>query len=236
MQVERVTRIVAGSRKNPARASRTVARRSQGNPAHLLSLGWVANPKGGRTMAKKRNSKKAKRNTTGTRVIVMGPRKNGKKGKRNSHRRRGSRNPAFFGSSTTPMQMTQYVVAGLVGVTVNRVAIPLMPASITSNNWAASLTAFVIAGAEWWLVGMVDKNLGSAVGFGALMNAATYAMNAFIPSVGSQIGLRGVGRRGTGDFVDGAFTVPQNPVVTSGVAGNGPSIRSAYPSAYALAA
>ena len=180
-------------------------------------------------------SRNRKRNP-GTKIIVVGKR-NGR-GRKNGgvvgHRRRRP-NPTFFGASVTPMQMGQYVLGGLVGVTINRVVLPLMPAAVTGSNLAATLTAFAIAGVEWWAASMIDKGFGAAVGFGALMNAATYGLNSFVPSIGGQIGLQGL-RRGTGDFVPGRFAVPQNPILDAGVSGNGMAARSAYPAAYALAA
>ncbi len=172
-----------------------------------------------------RRSTKRKGNTT--RIIMMAPKKN--KGRRN--RRRG--NPIFFGANVTPVQMGQYVLGGLIGVTVNRVVMPMLPSALTSSNAFATLTAFGLALIEWWAASFIDKSFGAAVGFGALMNAANVGLNAFIPSVGSTIGLSG---RGTGDFVPARFTVPQNPILDAGTAGSGSSQRSAYPSAYALAA
>jgi hypothetical protein len=172
-----------------------------------------------------RQSTKRKGNTT--RIIMMAPKKN--KGRRNG--RRG--NPVFFGANVTPIQMGQYVLGGLIGVTVNRVVLPMLPSALTGSNAFATLTAFGLALLEWWAASLIDKSFGAAVGFGALMNAANVGLNAFIPSVGSTIGLSG---RGTGDFVPARFTVPQNPILDAGTAGNGPAMRSAYPSAYAMAA
>ena len=208
----------------------------------MLTLGWI-NPHKRRTAmarkAKKKNSHRARSTSTSvarrstkrkgntTRIIMMAPKKN--KGRRN--RRRG--NPVFFGANVTPMQMGQYVLGGLIGVTVNRVVLPMLPAALTASNAFATLSAFGLALLEWWAASLIDKSFGAAVGFGALMNAANVGLNAFIPSVGSTIGLSG---RGTGDFVPARFTVPQNPILDAGTAGNGPSMRSAYPAAYAMAA
>lgn len=166
----------------------------------------------------------------GTKVVFISPKSN--KGKMNGHRPR-SRNPTFFGSNITPIQMGQYVLGGLIGVTVNRVALPMMPAALTSSNAFATLTAFGLAALEWWAASFISKDFGAAVGFGALMNAATQGLNAFVPSVGTTIGLSG---RGAGDFVPGKYSVPQNPILDAGVSGTGSAMRSAYPAAYALAA
>lgn len=169
-----------------------------------------------------------------TKIVVIGPRSKSNKGK-GGHRPRGSRNPHFFGQNITPMQMGQYILGGLIGVTVNRVVLPLLPQQLIGTNIGASLTAFALAAGEWWLASMFDKNFGAAVGFGALMNASSQALNAFVPTVGSTLSLSGV-RRGVNDFVPAMFTVPQNPILDAGTAGTGVSMRSAYPAAYALAA
>jgi hypothetical protein len=165
----------------------------------------------------------------GTKVVFISPKQN----KGGVTHRKKSRNPTFFGSNATPIQMGQYVLGGLIGVTVNRVVLPMLPAALTSSNTFATLSAFGLAALEWWAASFISKDFGAAVGFGALMNAATQGLNAFVPSVGTTIGLSG---RGTGEFVPAKFAVPQNPISDAGVAGVGASMRSAYPAAYALAA
>lgn len=242
MELQRVTKVVTGARQNPYARAR--ARRS-GNPMHMLTLGWVNPHKERRTVVAAKAKKKAKRNSprahhsvahrsakrsrpNTTRIIMMAPKKNG--GRRG---RRRSSNPMFFGSMVSPIQMGQYVLGGLIGVTVNRVVLPMLPAALTSSNMFATLTAFGLALVEWWAASFIDKSFGAAVGFGALMNAASQGLNAFVPSVGSTIGLSG---RGVGDFVPGKFAVPQNPVLDAGTPGGGPAMRSAYPMAYGMAA
>lgn len=194
----------------------------------------------GRSAARKSNGqykKKGRASNPGTKVIVIGPKQasNRKKPKSNPHRPR--RNPDFFGSNIKPIQIGQYVLGGLVGVTVNRLLLPIVAQAVptlASNNALATLTAFGVAALEWWAASYIDKSFGAAVGFGAMMNAATQGLNAFIPSVGTVIGLSG--RRGQGDMVPARYTVPQNPILDAGVSGGGMSMRSAYPAAYALAA
>lgn len=209
---------------------------------HLLTLGPLnpkktrrsavaskARPKrkSGQSAAARNHKKKsvAKRNSP---TFVMMPQKNRKKGKRN---------PVFFGTSVSPAKMAMLVGGGLVGVAVNRMVLPMLPATVTGNNIAATAAAVAIAAAEWWAFSFLDKEFGAAAGFGGLMNAGSQALNAFIPSVGSVVALRG-GRRGVADLVPGGFTIPENPFsgVTSSVADNGAAMRSAYPAAYALAA
>lgn len=158
--------------------------------------------------AKKRNS--ARRKTSVTKRPMFA------KNRKSNHRRRNGRrrNPAFFGASVTPVKMAEYVAAGLVGVTINRAIVAALPASITSNNIFATLAAGAIAIAQWWLGSMASHDLGSAFGFGGLMNAANTALNTFIPSVGSVVSLSG---RGTGDFVPATFTIPPQPAGIGGL-------------------
>jgi hypothetical protein len=159
--------------------------------------------------AKKRNG--ARRKTS----VIKRPHYFAKKSKSN-HRRRKSRNPAFFGASVTPVKMAEYVAAGLVGNAVNRAIVAALPASVTGNNIFATAAAVGIAIAQWWLGSMASKDLGSAFGFGGMMNAASTALNTFIPSVGSYVSLNGMGR--VGDFVPATFTIPPQPSGIGGLA------------------
>ena len=134
----------------------------------------------------------------------------------NGHRRRTTkRNPQFFGTHVPPVRLTEYVVAGLVGVAVNRAVVAALPSTFTSSNLYATLAAFAVALAQWWGGSMLSKDLGSAFGFGGLMNASSQALNAFIPSVGSVVSLSGY--RGTGDFVPATFTIPPQPAGIGGL-------------------
>jgi hypothetical protein len=132
-----------------------------------------------------------------------------------NHRRRKARNPHFFGSQVSPVKMGEYVAAGLVGLAINRAIVAALPASITSNNIFATLAAAGIGLAQWWLGSMASKDLGSAFGFGGLLNAGSTALNTFIPSVGSYVSLSGT--RGTGDFVPATFTIPPQPAGIGGL-------------------
>ncbi len=177
------------------------------------------------------NRRRSGRNP-GTRVVVIAPKS------KNAKRRYGMRrNPTFFGQSVSIAKMGEYIAGGLIGVTVNRVVLPLLPAQVTGNNIFATVAAFAIALAEWWAASWIDRDFGAAVGFGGLMNAGSQALNAFIPQVGSVISLSGP-RRGVGDFVPGMFTVPQVPVIDpgTGLAIGGGMMTSAYPTAYGRAA
>lgn len=143
----------------------------------------------------------------------------------------------FFGSHASPVQVAQYMLGGLLGMGVNTIVLPLLPKPFTNSNLTATLSAFGLAFAEWWAASFIDKNFGAAVGFGALINAGRQGLNSFVPGVGSTFGLSG--RRGTGDFVDARFAVPQNPIydaymgIDPGMAGRPGGVANAYPSAYA---
>lgn len=223
---------------------------TRSNPAHLITLGLagVGNPQRRKKVAKRKKARRSvakvktvrrRRRTTvakrhrrrnSTRVVVIQARK---KGRMNSRRRRGSRNPMeMFGSRSTK-DIAKIIAGGLAGVAVTKAAVPMLPASLTSSNAMRTVSSFVVAFAAGFVGRMVDKEFGSAVMFGGFMQAASTGLNAFVPSIGRQIGLNG--GRGVGDFVPGSFTVPQNPVLLTGRQGpvavaNGQ--RRAYGSAY----
>jgi hypothetical protein len=99
------------------------------------------------------------------------------------------------------------VLGGLIGVTAAKLIPGLLPASLLGSP----IMRIVISGASAWAAGMVATKVsgpfGNAVLFGGLMQTGSLALNAFIPSIGGQIGLRGLG-----DIVPGYFPVPQNPI------------------------
>jgi len=130
------------------------------------------------------------------------------------------------------MKMGQYIAGGLIGVTINRAVLPLLPSNITSNNIFATIAAFVLAVAEWWAFSFVSPDFGSAVGFGGLMNEGSTLLNNFVPTVGSTISLSG---RGTGDLVPSQPGLPfwasaaqMGPGGAQAYMGG----HSAYPNAY----
>lgn len=212
MVVARVTRVANGKRRAAKRsAPKPKARhkvRSSSNPAHMLTLAFPNGKR--RAMAKAR---KAKRNGARRKTSVV-KRSHYKMKANTHHRRRKSHNPAFFGTSVTPVKMAEYLAAGLVGATINRAIVAALPSSITSNNIFATLASAAIGVAQWWLGAMVSKDLGSAFGFGGLLTAANTALNTFIPSVGGLVSLSG---RGTGDFVPATFSIPPQPAGIGGL-------------------
>jgi hypothetical protein len=141
----------------------------------------------------------------------------------------------MFGANVPVTKLAEYVAGGLIGVAINKAILPMLPATLTSNNFAATATAVALAIAEWYAGSVLDKDFGAAVGFGALMHAGGVALNAFLPSVGSYTGLSG---RGMADFVPGRFVVPQNPILDAngGLTAGGGGQQVAYPAAYRVAA
>lgn len=246
MFISKVKRVANGAASRaPSAPRRTAPARPTSNPAHMLTLGFV-NPKTGGLMAtaakKKKSSGKSQHRasnksagwaggksvaTRNNKLVVITPAQNHKK-------RPKKRNPEFFGTHASGPQIAEYVAGGLIGVTVNRLVLPILPASITGNNLAATAAAVAIALAEWWAGSFVNKSFGAAVGFGALMNAGSQALNTFVPSIGAKVSLSG--RRGHGDFVPGSFAVPQNPISDGNPNMNGGAglMHMAYPSPYSM--
>lgn len=258
MIVSRVTRVAnPGRRVARARPKKKSERRSTGNPAHLLTLGFnpkthkrrktvavaKARPKNRKRTSNARRTKSRNRKAYGSavhRAVNHRRRSNRRRNARTrvvvmaprrNHRRK-SRNPSFMGSSVSVTRMAELVAAGLIGVAINQAIQPMLPTSITGTAIGASVAAVVVAVAEWWAGSLIDKDLGAAAGFGGLMYAGSVVLNQFIPSVGSYVSLSG--RRGAGDFVPGRFAVPQNPVTDamSGMQSSGGLGQGAYPMAY----
>jgi hypothetical protein len=226
MFITRVTKVV-----NPhhAHAHRSASVAESGgssyssNPAaHMLTLGFI-NPKGRVSMAKHKASR---------------PRHASAKGhhhkSHNPHRKR--KNPMFLGSNVKPMKMVELVAGGVVGLGVNNLALAALPATLTGNAFGAVAASIAIAIASGYAGSFIDKEFGAAVAFGGFMASAQIAINQWIPSVGSTIGLSG---RGTGDFVGGK--VVPGGLLSSGITMNGGNsmgggVTSAYPAPYAIAA
>ena len=149
--------------------------------------------------------------------------------------RRRSRNPI----GGTAMKIVENTAAALVGLGTNNLAMGLVPASLTSGGGVMPvLISAGIALASGYLVSKWDKDLGVFVGIGSMMAAGQLAINTWAPSIGSTIGLSG--RRGFGDFVNGQFAVPENPVMRGNPQAGGPMgggvLSGAYPAPYSIAA
>ena len=210
-----VRRRVAAKRKparNPARKTKKAANRKRSlNPALVLTLGAINPQKRSKSVAKKHkksvkrakksaNPRRTKKRKNPTRVVVY-------KTKAVKHRRR--RNPIdLFGQKTTA-GLTKVIAAGLVGVAAAKFLPTLLPAGFVSSNITRTIATAVAA----WLSGfaaakVTDKNIGDAVMFGGFMQTASVALNAFLPSIGRQVGL--------GELMPGRFPVPQNPLMIPG--------------------
>jgi hypothetical protein len=149
---------------------------------------------------------------------------------RGHRRHRRSRNPmATHISLTRPASVVQAAVGVLVGVAATRAIVAALPVNITSSSLYSVVAAAAIAVGIWWLGSMVSPEFGAAAGLGGIAEAGSIALNAFLPQLGSTIGL--------GDFVPGRFTVPQNPVLdaATGLPKRQAGVVAAYPRAYAVA-
>lgn len=111
--------------------------------------------------------------------------------------------------------MAQAVLGGLIGVA----AAKFIPTAIPNVGLGqGNVVRVLMTGVSAFLAGYaaekaVDKTFGSAVLFGGLMQTGSVALNAFLPTVGAQLGLSGGRRRGQGDLVNTrGLVVPYNPV------------------------
>lgn len=103
------------------------------------------------------------------------------------------------------------IAGGLVGMAATKFLPTLVPVGITGSSnivrvvlsAAAAYVASMIAGK----VPGVDKQTANAVFFGGLIQTGSVALNAFLPSIGKQFGLAGMG-----ELTPGNFLVPQNPL------------------------
>lgn len=100
----------------------------------------------------------------------------------------------------------------LIGVTAAKMIPTFLPASFISSPIMRILATGASAYLASMLVGKVRANIQDAVLLGGFAQTVSVALNSFLPSIGSQIGLNGY-RAGMGDFVAGSFAVPQNPIV-----------------------
>ena len=164
-------------------------------------------------MARRRNTRRRRNATT---ITVRSRRRNRSAvratGRRraNPHRRR-RRNPTLFGSQVTSMELGKSLVGGLVGVAVAKLIPPMLPGGLTSSPAMKVIITGAVAFGAGMLGNKLGGNFGSAMLFGGLMQTMSIALNAFIPSIGGQIGLSGFGR-GMGELVPGQFSQPQNVV------------------------
>jgi len=203
--------VVRSHRKVRARRRNAPAKpKRQLNPALLVTLGAV-NPR--RSAVKRAIRNKAakanphRRRRRNTRVVVAAPRR--RSNPRRHHRRRNGarRNPAAF--NLKGMTLGKAVIGGLAGVAAAKFIPTLIPANYISSN----LMRTVATGAAAVVAQMVahafikDEAITNGVLFGGLMQTASTALNAFLPSIASQLGLNGMGQ-----IMDADWSIPENPL------------------------
>lgn len=130
--------------------------------------------------------------------------------------RRGRRNPNMFGRSMSGFEAVKAIGGGLAGVAITKAIPNMLPASLVSSSpFMATITSVVVAVGAGMLAKAILKSdpiIGDSIMFGGLMQAGSVALNSFLPSVGTIIGLQGLGN-GMGDIVPGRFPVPMNPIM-----------------------
>lgn len=196
--------------------------RSRKNPALALTLGAFNPKRSTQKMARRKTAKRrrtrrnarpvARRRVTRRRTATA--RNNPVRRRRRVTRRRVKRNPTLFGLNIGGSQMATVVIGGLIGVAATKFIPNAIPISLGGGNIVrvliSGLSAFVAAMAANKAVG---KAFGDAVLFGGLMQTGSVALNAFLPVIGGQLALTGVG-----ELVNtGGFVVPQNPVLPASV-------------------
>lgn len=226
------------------RRKATAKRRRRSNPS-LVALGFVNPERTKKRMAKRRrrslNPRRRRARKNPTRVVVYRTRRrrrlsaNPRRRRRsmNPRRRRMNprrRNPALFGHQISPVEMAKAVVGGLVGVTITKTVPTFLPASLTSNPFINVVISAITAWGSGHLTKSIMPDIADAVAFGGYMQAGSVLLNAFIPSIGSTIGLSGMGgRRGVGYYAPASFPVPQNPIQAAQIQAAAMAAASAPP-------
>ncbi len=130
--------------------------------------------------------------------------------RRVSRRRNSRRNPTLFGNSITSRRGLTLIGGGIAGVVAAKFIPTMLPISMLGSLGGSAVGRTVITGASavlaGWAASRVDKEFGEGVLFGGLMQTASVALNAFLPSLYAQLGI------GLGELMPGAFSVPQNPI------------------------
>jgi hypothetical protein len=203
--------VTSSHRKVRARPRKAPARRKrQLNPALLITLGAV-NPRRKAVATKRR--KKAhtaanphRRRRRNTRVVVAAPRRRINSRRRRRHNPRRRSNPAF---GLRGAGMAKAVVGGLAGMAAAKFLPTLVPSGLITGNLmrtvATAASAFV---AQMVAKAVVkDPSISDAVLFGGLMQTGSVALNAFLPSIASSLGLSGMGQ-----IMDADWSIPENPL------------------------
>lgn len=196
-------------RKAHKRAKSRRNRKTRSNPVPVLISMGAVNPRRKRsrkTVARKR--RRSRKNTSAASKRRRNPMLRTKK--RNTRRRR---NPEVFGRSVASGDTLKMILGGLIGVTLTKTAVGMLPANLVGN----AMVRVVATGALAFGAGALAKQTGlgpsfaDAVTFGGLMQAGSTALTEFVPG-GNRIALSGIRRRGMGDLVTARFTTPNNPL------------------------
>lgn len=214
-------------RKRPAKKSKSRKRKRTSNPALIVTLapGAVNPTKRRKVVARKRkrvSKARSHRRRNATRVVVTAPRRSNRRrvSRRRNPRRisRRRRNPQLSFGAGVPMSGTLTAIGGgLVGVAAAKFIPTVLPAQLISSNLMRTISTGVSAFVAGWVAGKVSKGFGDAVLFGGLMQTGSTALNAFVPSVASALGLSGLGA-----FADAEFAVPENQIMR-GIPGPAPA-------------
>ncbi len=237
---KRTRRVRAVSRPRKTTARRKVVKivvnkrrrrhaRRKSNPG-VAMLGFVNPHRPAKARRKRSKNTVAKRRTRRS-IIIARPRRRARRASNpRHHRRHGRRNPVLGYSSKALIEMGGGVLAGVWATRLVPTLGPL--ASIAAGSTAAatgvSLASAVTVGI---LAAKIRPDFGKGVLLGGLAEAFTVFLDAFIPPVGSVIGLRGMGALTPG----ASFSIPQNPFYgnqPSGMAGLARPAARAYPGAY----
>lgn len=218
------------ARRRRRRTTPKVVRRRKSNPTPvLISLGALNPHKGAKKVAKTRKRRRnaaaqvTRRRRRTVRRMASNPIRHHRRRRVMNYRRRAvnrrgrRRNPDLSASNLSASAKLGLGV--LLGVAATRFVLGFVPASLVGTP----IMRVVATGAAAFLVGGASKRFASSlhggVVAGGMALTASAALNAFLPSVGAQIGLRGMG-----EFVPASFPVPQNPVL-AGIPAPAPSPR-----------
>lgn len=217
--------------KRHSSSSSSSKRSAARNPAYLITLG-AANPHKRSTKMAVRRKRRARvsnprrrhnASRRRTRIVVAAPARRHRRRRVSNpviHRRRRRalnprrrhnrrRNPISVMGQTGAKNIGTLLLGGLVGVAATKFIPTLIPAGMLPSS---NIVRAAVSAASAYAAGMLAEKLagaafGQAVAFGGYMQAASVALNAFLPSIGSRIGMNGMR-----ELIPGQFTVPQNPL------------------------
>jgi hypothetical protein len=116
----------------------------------------------------------------------------------------------MFGQPLFGKNSLELVGGGLLGLVAAKFIPTLFPASLTGSISTTSIGRVVISGISAVLAGWggskISPQLGQGMLFGGMIQTASVALNAFLPSVYGQLNPQ------LGDLMPGQFVVPQNPL------------------------